>query len=309
MIKKKPDLEALKQFVKEHPFPTDLLVETTAYCNLACIMCPQEKLTRPKGTMTFALWKKIVDEVAEKYPKTIIWPALMGEPLLDKGIFQKVEYASNKGIHIALNSNLNAFKKEMTDDLFNSKVPEIIVGMDGFKPETYEKVRVNGDHKKMMNALSHIIEEKKKRNLDYPKITLQYIVMDENEDEVEDFVSYWEKSGKKVTLKIKPRTGWADGVGAWTNIINVNQEERNLPCTWLIRQMTVFWNGQVPQCDGDWDGKTSFGNVNENSLEEIWTGALKKIRDRHMNLSFKFSPCDVCEDWQAGMSDKIECGT
>ncbi len=306
----KPDLEELKQFVKIYKFPTDILIETIATCNLNCIMCPQNKLTRKKGAMSFELWKKIVDEVAEKSPETKLWPALMGEPLLlRKKIFKMLKYAKDKGIkHISLNTNLMTFKKEMTDDLFDCRLDELIVGIDGFTPETYEKIRRNAKLSTVLENLHYIIEQKEKNGLSHPIITLQYIVMDENEQEEEAFIEYWRKSGKDVRLKVKPKTGWAAAVDVWSNIKNYGQDERFMPCTWLLRQMTIFWDGKIPQCDGDWNGKTNYGDVNKDSIEEIWK-RLKTIRDKHMNLEFDFYPCNRCDDWQAGRSLFIKCGS
>ncbi|MEE9543363.1 MAG: radical SAM protein, partial [Thermodesulfobacteriota bacterium] len=122
---KKPNLEELRQFVKVHKFPTDLLVETIAECNLECIMCPQKKLTRAKGEMSFELWKKIVDEVAEKSPDTRIWPALMGEPLLlGDMLFKMIKYAVDKDIYVALNTNLMVFEESMLDAFLDCGLSE-----------------------------------------------------------------------------------------------------------------------------------------------------------------------------------------
>lgn len=305
----KPNLDELKQFVKAYKFPTDILIETIATCNLNCIMCPQDRLTRKRGSMSFELWKKIVDEVVEKSPETKLWPAVMGEALLlGQKIFDMLKYAKDRGIrHISLNTNLMAFKKEMIDALFESRLDELIVGIDGFTPETYEKIRRKGNLQTVLDNLHLILDEKEKRMLDHPVITLQYIVMDENEHEQEAFINYWVKSGRDVRLKVKPKTGWASAVDVWSNIKNYEQNERFMPCTWLLRQMTILWDGRVPQCDGDWDAKTNYGNVNDSSIEEIWQ-RLKVIRDRHMNLDFDFYPCNCCDDWQAGRSLFIECG-
>jgi radical SAM protein with 4Fe4S-binding SPASM domain len=260
--------------------------------------------------MEFRLWEKIVGEVAHKSPGTKIWPALMGEPLLmGNTIFEWIGFAKDMGIqYIALNTNLQAFKQEMLDPLFNSRVDEVLVGFDGITPGTYEKIRVKGKFERLLRALELILEEKEQRGTSYPQITLQFIVMDENEHEEQAFIDYWMKSGRKVKLKIKPRTGWADAVKPWSGIVNVSQDSRHLPCTWLLRQMTIFWNGKVPQCDGDYNGLTDFGDVNTQTIEEIWNSKLKKIRNRHMNLDFNFSPCNKCEDWQAGRSVNIICG-
>jgi len=305
----KPDLEDLKQFVKEYTFPTDVLVEVVAKCNLNCIMCPQSRLTRPVGKISFDLWKKIVDEIAQKSPKTRLWPALMGEPLLhNKEVFEMIAYAKSQGVEVHLNTNLALFKKEMLNSLMDCGVHEILIGLDGATAETYEKIRRGAKFDRVLKNIHLILNEKVTRKIDIPLVTLQFIVMNENAHEEKSFIDYWKKSGETVSLKIKPRLGWSDGVEPWERIKNVKKEDRDLPCTYLLRQMTIFWNGHVPQCDGDWDGQTNFGNVNHQSLEEIWLEGLKKIRDRHMLLDFNFPPCNKCEDWQGGRANWIECG-
>ena len=305
----KPDLEDLKQFVKEYSFPTDVLVEVITQCNLNCIMCPQSRLTRPIGKMSFDLWKKIVDEIAQKSPETRLWPALMGEPLLlDPEIFEMITYAKGQGVDIHLNTNLALFKTKMLSSLMDCGIHEILIGFDGATAETYEKIRKGAKFNKVLENINNILDEKTRRKAEFPRITLQFIVMEENEHEEQAFIDYWKNSGKRVSLKIKPRLGWSDGVEPWQRIKNVKKEDRNLPCTYLLRQMTIFWNGHVPQCDGDWDGQINMGNINQQTLEEIWMGRLKKVRDRHMGLDFNFPPCNKCEDWQGGRAKWVECG-
>ena len=109
----KDKIKELKQFIKDYSFPTDILVETISRCNLNCIMCPQDNLSRASGRISFNLWEKIIDEVAEVSPGTRIWPALMGEPLLmGDEIFKLLRYATGKGLEVQLNSNMRAFKKK-----------------------------------------------------------------------------------------------------------------------------------------------------------------------------------------------------
>ncbi len=306
----KADLKDLHKFVRKHPFPTNILIETHSHCNLRCIMCPYRKLTRKKGKMSFDLWKKIIDEIAEKSPETIIWPALMGEPfLMAEELFEWTRYAKSKGIQtICVNTNLNAFKPEMLDGLLDSGIDRIFVGLDAVTPETYAKIRVQGNYAKVINAIETILAEKNARGLTKPHINLQYIVMDENESEEQQFIDYWKNRDESLFLKIRRRTSWGGGVSPWSKADASGQSKRDLPCTWLLREMVVLWNGDVPQCDGDWDGQYIVGNANDEGIEELWLGKLKQRRDRHMQLDFDYDPCNKCHDWQIGRSITIACG-
>src|SRR4030067_357748 len=87
------------------PFPADVIVETTSYCNLRCIICPYPLLKRTKGDMDIKIFKKIVDEIQEENPSTGLWVAIMGEPLLrGKRLINMLAYANEKGLE---NVNLN----------------------------------------------------------------------------------------------------------------------------------------------------------------------------------------------------------
>jgi len=305
----KPDLRRLEQYVQAYDYPTDILVETVAQCNLTCVMCPQKNLTRPRGRMSYELWPRIVDEVADVSPSTRLWPALMGEPLvMAPEIFRWLRYAKHKGSEqISLNSNLNLLRPDHAESLVLSGVDEIIVGIDAASVDLYREIRQGGNLERVRRAITYLASTKARLASPTPRIVLQYIVMDENEHEEAAFIEQWQRSGLEVDLKIKPRTGWGGTVPVWRGLLK-DREPRRLPCTWLLRQLTVFWNGQVPQCDGDWNGRTRHGNVNRQSIAEIWQGSLARLRERHLHGDYSFAPCRDCEDWSAGLSRTIVCG-
>jgi sulfatase maturation enzyme AslB (radical SAM superfamily) len=304
-----PDLTQLEQFVQSYDYPTDILVETVAHCNLKCVMCPQKNLTRPRGRMSYELWKKIVDEVAEASPSTTIWAALMGEPLvMAPEIFRWLRYAKHAGIErIALNSNLNLLRPDHAESLVTSGVDELIVGLDAASCDLYREIRVEGNLERVRRAIEYLADTKERLASRTPKLVLQFIVMDENAHEEQAFIDYWQQAGHEVDLKIKPRTGWGGTVPVWSGMQPGKQGKR-LPCTWLLRQLTVFWNGQVPQCDGDWNGRTRYGNLNRQSINEVWNGPLARVRAKHFRGDYKFVPCHDCQDWSAGLSRTIHCG-
>ncbi|MBN2560295.1 MAG: radical SAM protein [Phycisphaerae bacterium] len=296
----------LEPHIHLYDFPTDVLVETIAYCNLKCIMCPQSKLTRPTGVMSSELWKKTIDEIAEKSPTTRIWPALMGEPLLDKQIFARLKYAKDKGIRRTnLNSNLQCFSETMLDDFFACGVDSLYVGIDAFTRDTYARIRVGGKLDVLMRKLALILNERDRRGTHRPEVCVQFIVMDENEHEEEPFVDYWKASGLDVNIKVRPRLDWSSGVPAWSRIRNVGVEDR-VPCTWLLRQMGIYWDGRVPQCDADWDGITQYGNINDSTIEEIWLNRIRPLQRKHLDGAFGASPlCPTCDEWKAGLSQLL----
>lgn len=61
--------------------PQTLSIEPTNYCNLACISCSSQIISRDKGYMDFDLFKKIIDDASNIGVSSVhLW--LHGEPLL-----------------------------------------------------------------------------------------------------------------------------------------------------------------------------------------------------------------------------------
>ena len=59
--------ENVKEIEKKYEikeFPLNVIVEVGNHCNLNCISCINDKLTRKKGYMDIFLYKKIVDEIS-----------------------------------------------------------------------------------------------------------------------------------------------------------------------------------------------------------------------------------------------------
>lgn len=90
-----------KDKLPEFPFIVD--VELTNHCNLRCIFCGQQAMTREKGYMSEEIFKKIVDECAEY--STPIRMIRWGEPFLHPKIFEFCEYAKSKGLWVHITTN------------------------------------------------------------------------------------------------------------------------------------------------------------------------------------------------------------
>ena len=81
------------------PVNNDMRFEVTTKCNYNCIICPHNQLTRKIETMSFELFKLLLDKILSetKQYDTLTFPG-MGEPLLDETLNKKIEYAKQKKI-------------------------------------------------------------------------------------------------------------------------------------------------------------------------------------------------------------------
>lgn len=297
----KPDLEGVKQTLEKYPYPVDIIVEVTRFCNLACIMCPYPVLERPQGEMSFETFKKIVDETARENPEARIWLAIMGEPLLvGEKLADYIRYAKEQGIsEVCLNTNAVFMTARMTEKLIASGLDKILVSIDGFSKESYDQIRVGGDYELVKKNVETALELKRASGSATPEIIAQFIVMDENQHEVEAFKDYWLSKG--ATVKIRPKLGWGDAIQS-SVLDDVAEETERFPCAWLTRTVSIHWDGSFSQCDADHEGLYSPGHLDRNTIKEVWEGVLAERRQRHWNGDYQFKPCDTCKDWLAGRS-------
>ena len=125
--------------------PERVQVESAFGCNAACTMCPVHMQTdRKKGIMKLDLFTQFADELAEhtdKIDKFDFWG--LGEPLLDKKLFQKIRYAKEKGFrNTAIATNADFLDSETIGELLESGLDTVILSIDGSTKETHEGIRV-----------------------------------------------------------------------------------------------------------------------------------------------------------------------
>lgn len=91
--------------LSQEKFPKRLVVEMTTHCNLSCIMCPRQYVEVVNGYISSELWKKVIDEVSEKSPETIIIPFWRGEPLLHPDFSKLIKYVLDKSLRVHISTN------------------------------------------------------------------------------------------------------------------------------------------------------------------------------------------------------------
>jgi radical SAM protein with 4Fe4S-binding SPASM domain len=291
-------------------FPKVVLIDTVSYCNLRCSMCVHKHMSRKKGRMKWELFIKIIDEIAENNKNTRVWMVFFGDPFVIKNtkpsIFDMIKYAKDKGLtDVVLNSNGCLMDEDAARKVIESGLNSIYFGVDAATPETYAKLRVGGDYHKTVNNILTLLKLKKELASDHPKVFVQYVEMDENAAEKDDFIKFW--TGHGVTAKIRPKVSWGGSIDA-PNLVLGNEDR--WPCHWLMQTMSIADDGRVVLCPVDLDARVVVGNINEQSLKQIWQNQLKSMRNLHLEGRFNELPpmCRDCRDWQSARSDYHNMG-
>lgn len=291
----------LNRIKKENiAFPQTILIDNISYCNLRCSMCPHRFMTRKKGKMSWELYKKIVDEIAEKNLDVRMWITFFGEGLMFVDLPQRVRYAKEKGLHdVVLNSNGNLLNYNIASELVKAGLDAIYVGIDAFKKETYEKIRVGGNLDKVVNGVLDYKKALDNYGNSSQKVFVQYVEMEENKDELPEFLRFWKD--KSVQVKVRPKVSWAGKVEA----NNLKEFPERLPCFWAMNTINIIDDGTVCLCSVDLECQVPMGDINYQTIEEVWNGKLKEFRQNQLNGRWDILPimCRNCKDWQSGYSE------
>ncbi len=245
-------------------FPVKLTVDPSANCVLYCPLCPtgQADKGRKRGEMDFFDFKKLIDEVGQYLFEIDLFN--WGEPFLNKDIFKMIFLCYERKIITRLSSNLNYFPHGFEKKLVEGRLNHLVVSLDGTSQESYEKYRVNGSIKKVLEAVERIKKEKNRQNSKLPFITWQFIVFGHNKHEMKQAKDLVKKWGFDRIVFIENRGDMGK------ELFYKKNESSKKTCNFLWNQSVVNWDGSVSPCCLYYDEKYDFGNVFKDGFEAVW---------------------------------------
>lgn len=290
------ELDKVEKKFKMTEFPLNIIVEPGNYCNLNCITCVNDKLTRPKGAMDAVLYKKIIDEIAEVNPYTRLWLDFYGEPLIQRWkLYYFIDYAKKKGLqNVEINTNGTLLDKEMAEMLLDSGIDFVSIDCDGFSKEVYEKIRVNAKRDVTYANIEYFLKRKEERHLKKPIIEIKVMEMDENKEEVDRIMEYWRERGAWTTKRRLITWG-----GKCSDLMKKDAEIERIACGNAVGIMAITWDGKVVNCVMDVDAEYICGDINKESIKDIWGRRNSEMVQYHMSHEWKRLPaiCEHCDDW------------
>ncbi|MBP7654711.1 radical SAM protein [Candidatus Dependentiae bacterium] len=268
-------------------FPLFLDIEVTSVCNLKCPFCATTFRGNiiEKGFMKIELLKKIIDEGSEKGLYGCKFN-IRGEPLLHKEIDKFVEYSKKKGlIDVYFNTNAQLLTYDMSLKLIDAGLDRISISIESYKKEIYEKYRFPGKFDVLLNNIESLLKAKKNRKVDFPKIRIQTVLINEVKNDLENYKNFWQQYCDEVSyLDYKEMKGKKYGIKSdWV-------------CPELWQRMAVWWDGTILPCNHDDEGLLKLGDVNTDKIEKCWDSDLINIirKKYKFGLAHEVKACDGC---------------
>ncbi len=283
-------------------FPRYMDIELTNTCNFRCLMCPTGVMSqkRKTGFMSDETFYKILDEI--KIYKTPLRFILWGEPTLHPKLIDYLTAAKSHGIISHLNTNASRMDDDLISKLLNIPLDSIKFSFQGVDKKSYLEMRNVDFYDELISVIKKFSALRGERELPYMHVstTITY-ESDEQVKRFRDDVSpYVEKVGvgrtvlshididktklkeddKKTLLSLKEKE----------SVIKVHPE-----CPEVFDKLSICWDGKVSACCGDYDNMMIVGDLEKQTLKEIWSSD-KLNRYRVILADMRHDEIELCKE-------------
>ena len=305
-----------------------IYIELTQHCNLNCPSCFRRNWTKPPAHMSEQVLSKTLQDVTST--KTIVIGGI-GEPTAHPNFnsFSRMSILHNKNIE--LTSNAYSWNDDVLETIARL-YKKVTVSVDGTASLFLSSRGFDFDI--MAQNVKKLVRLKKSAGSKYPLIHAQLVLTKDNMHDVKNLIPILKKIGfeRLIISNLLPQTEedkdkivytlhlfkeTRDFVNAWYPIGSANQLQVKLPRTKFssehrcdfVENGTLFVTstGDVAPCYRfAHDGveyvfgrkkkvrAVSFGNVLDNSLEEIWQSK-SYLTFRFQNYASRYPSCMDCD--------------
>jgi MoaA/NifB/PqqE/SkfB family radical SAM enzyme len=286
-------------------FPSQILMDITEICNLACTHCPHPAFAKSEHYASRHLDPALNDKVVEEVRlhgqgKTqYIRYAANGEPLVHPNGYDMIETAvKHSGVYVTLTTNGKIMNEKRTQRLLDAGVHLIDISIDAFKPETYAKIRVNGDldvTRENVRRLIRWVSESKAST----KVVVSFVEQPQNYTEVADFERYWYDEGASYVVIRRLHSC----SGAVQELADKRRNDLSAsprrPCLYPWERVVINARGDLAFCPSDWVHGSFVADYRSTTIHAEWQGEFyQALRQAHLTNNYtNHSFCGNCPDW------------
>ena len=218
--------------------------------------------------------------------------ASRGDPTLNKDLGSMLEYMKGKFLEVKLNTNGILLNDELSRSILANEVTDLVFSIDSYERENYEEIRKKAKFDKVVHNIQRFMQI---RDEEFPNhrttVRVSGVKVDKKQSK-QKFNEFWSQLvDYNVLVDLQER---------WDTYMNAElPSEMLLPCGDLFERMYVWWDGKVNPCDVDYKSTLAVGDVNHQTIREIWNGpAYSRLREKHLDgLRSDYSVCAKCNAW------------
>ncbi len=283
-------------------YPKFIEVETIRACNAKCTFCSvyNGSFEASPKKMTDGLLEKIIAELQMPAATTsTVCACRDGEPLLDRRVAGFIRDLKDSGIPtVTLVTNAELLNEKKSTELLSSGLDELMISIDGYSEAVYGKLRTGLNFETVIDNTMSFLKLRNNMNSDL-SVRIRMVVVDENREEVESYLEFW---NSKVSDRDRVQ---ALPAHSWGNELFIESKEsiekmKPKPCIAPFNMFTIHYDGEVSMCGHDYKHNHVMGNLNNNTITEIWKGErFAEIREKHLTPGRRdeIEPCRGCQIW------------
>jgi MoaA/NifB/PqqE/SkfB family radical SAM enzyme len=277
---------------KTWALPTFAQIETVNRCNCRCVMCAIDELSaRPAKFMELQEFKRIIDNLP--FIRSVGLTGI-GESLLNKHIFDLIDYCRSRGISTDIVSNGMLLDSKRSEALIRAGLSSLNISIDSYDPEIFSEIRVNADLKTVSENVGNFIRMRNSLGQQLPIVKIITVASKKNKDELPNILQHSYDLGVDGTVvrvfnsyhnqELEIPAGDTDyqirtldkakelqnGTRSFSVQLAFSPDKGAL-CEWPWTMTYITVEGDVTPCCVVGDArKLSFGNINNEPFEKIW---------------------------------------
>jgi MoaA/NifB/PqqE/SkfB family radical SAM enzyme len=255
-------------------------IEVSLKCNINCVMCPRDKITRRKSMMSPGLMDVLVDWLPGM--ESEIFFCGLGEPLLNPNIYGCMAKLHKRKNITGITSNGLLLTPETVHRLIDAEVNFIHVSFPSLNKEIYEGMMKGSLFETVLGHLKYLSEVKPKEIA----VELAFTEQPENAGEIEIVKAFARELDFGFQHNVLHTRGGHLNRGYKT-------DTRGGPeaCAVFAGNHFITGEGDILACCHDLEGKTVLGNIKDISFT-----ALLEIKKSRIIKNRWFPLCSKCDD-------------
>ncbi len=265
-------------------WPNGALIEITNGCNLSCVMCNTKMSKRPVGFVKPQVFENILQQLISVGIKGVGLHTV-GEPFMNNKLESLLEIANHYNFNVWISTNAQ-FPSRI--EQIYKKFPSVAYyrfSIDGATKKSYESIRSGGKYENIVDSLEVIQKINNKKRNSRISLLIDSILSSSNIYEIPIF---FEKYGKycfpeninfTIVNGLSPDPSYFRESFPFPNLIR-----QNIPCHIPFKKLYFTYGGKVTLCCRDYDEDIVVGDIQQDSLIDIWNGVqADQVRKKHLD--------------------------
>jgi MoaA/NifB/PqqE/SkfB family radical SAM enzyme len=279
--------------------PKEMLVGVTNRCNYKCIFCHHGNYDNKKGEIDTALLNRILNEAYDMGVRRVgLYSS--GESFLCKNLAIHIRNAKEAGFeYIYLDTNGFLADNSRLRKVIAAGIDSIKFSINAGSNETYYLIHgINREEgisalDRILRNLKDCYELKKELNSKL-KIIVSYVVIRQNEEEVEQLHRMVKPYINEFKIYPFVNEGKLENIECLLPL-SINTVRPRMPCEQIFNRINVTYNGCLSACCSDFNMDLLLADLKTTPLKDAWNSKnAVKIREAHLWKNLDGLLCNCC---------------